>query len=257
MTTPTEPSVRGPSLPELRDRARSLEAEPADIDALLVAMDRPVVPGEDVRSRADVLQRIIDDPVLGGLRGGDRRRVDETAVHALLALGEPYAHELSADGQRLLQNAPRPPPSASAEEDTRESSSGSWNGFIGGGAFVCGLGEFLLLCVLFASTELSKLGVLLMLCLLSSTVLTLLLPGAQLFSRTRVSTPNLVIAFNVLSLPGVGLVGLLPLVTLDGNDSADQAALLTCFAAIVNVMARLAVIRRAGAQNHSPPGAAR
>jgi hypothetical protein len=255
MTTPPAPSVRAPSLPELRDRARSLEAEPADIDALLAAMDRPVMADEDVRSRADVLQRIIDDPVLGGLRGGDQRRVDETAVHALLALGEPYAGELSADGQRLLRNAPRPPPRASAEEDAPEPSPS--DGLIGGGAFVCGLGEFLLLCVLFASTELSKLGVLLMLCLLSSTVLTLLLPGAQLFSRKPVSTPNLVIALNVLSLPLVGLLGLLPLATLDGNASEDQAALMTCFAAIVNVVARLAMIRRAGPQGPLPSGAAR
>jgi hypothetical protein len=105
MTTPPRPSVRVPALAALLERARSLEAEPEDIDALLAAMDRPVAPGESVRARAEVLQRIIHDPVLGGLRGADQRRVDATAAHALVALGEPYAGELSAAGRELLGDA--------------------------------------------------------------------------------------------------------------------------------------------------------
>ena len=120
MTKPLDTPSSRLTLSALRDRARSLDARPQDIDALLMALDRPVWPGENVRPRADVLHTLIDDPVLGGLRGSDRRRVDETAVHALLALGEPYASELSADGQKVLQNAPPPPrrrPPIEAEDD--------------------------------------------------------------------------------------------------------------------------------------------
>lgn len=113
MTLSPSPTPRT-LLEVLRDRVRALEATPQDTDALLRAMDRPLGPQEDVRRRAQVLHLIIEDAALGGLRGSDGRRVDQTAVHAFVALGEPYASALSATGQRILASAPPPPLAPSA-----------------------------------------------------------------------------------------------------------------------------------------------
>jgi hypothetical protein len=104
MTTTPAPSSVPRSLAVLRERARSLDATREDVDALLEAMSRPVSPQEEPRLRADVLHLILDDPMLGGLRGGDGRRVDETAAQALLALGAAPARELSPHGQKVLQH---------------------------------------------------------------------------------------------------------------------------------------------------------
>jgi hypothetical protein len=141
-TSPSTPSATV-SLSALRERARALEATPQDIDALLAAMARPAISEEPVRSRADVLHLLIEDPVLGGLRGSDGRRVDETAVQALVALGEPYAAELSADGQKLLQNAPPlPAPDDEDEEDEEERpEDGRWRLLLGPFLVACGLIE--------------------------------------------------------------------------------------------------------------------
>ncbi|MBM7112737.1 hypothetical protein [Archangium primigenium] len=96
-------------LDPLRERARSSEAGQEDIDALLAECDRVLGPEEDKRERFRVLHLIIEDSFLGGFRGGDQRRVDETAARAVLALGEPYAQELSATGRDVLHPPPPEP----------------------------------------------------------------------------------------------------------------------------------------------------
>jgi hypothetical protein len=227
MTTP---------LLELYERVRSLEAEPVDIDALLVAMDRPVVPGESVRSRADVLLRIIDNPVIRRLHGADQRRVDETAVHALLALGEPYARELSAHGRKLLDNqAPRPPRRVPVEKkpEARDDSGGHVRSvgdrILGGVAVVCSLGEILSTFLLTEPAPVLALRVLIVLIVLLSSGFGLLMPGIQISRRTRVSRRGLVIALNVLALPVIWCVGYLSLFLMKGMSVLDGAAAMLLF----------------------------
>ena len=100
-----------PSLRELRDQAQKPGADLEELDALLMGMDRPRQSDEEARERADVLHLIIEDPWLGGFRGSDRRRLDETAARALVDLGEPYASKLSPRGRELLgQDVPSAPP---------------------------------------------------------------------------------------------------------------------------------------------------
>ncbi len=114
------------SLLLLRERARASEAGQEDIDALLAECDRVPGPEEDKRERFRVLHLVLEDPFLGGFRGSDQRRVDETAARAVLALGEPYAQELSATGRDVLHppppeprpQRPRPPPRDAAPAAT-------------------------------------------------------------------------------------------------------------------------------------------
>ena len=73
-----------------------------EVDALLVGMERPCRSDAEARERADLLHQLIEDPWLGGFRGGDGRRVDQTAARTLVALGEPYASELSPQERKVL-----------------------------------------------------------------------------------------------------------------------------------------------------------
>jgi hypothetical protein len=237
------------SFVELYERARSLEAEPADIDALLVAMDRPVIPGESVRSRADVLQRIIDNPVVGGLRGADRRRVDETAVHALLALGEPYARELSAEGQQLLERAAGAARHAPAEKKPEgRDEPGGHSGpagdlLLGVMSVLCGLVEVLLTCLLLGTGLASASGALILLAVLLGGGFSLVRPGAQLYAHARVSAPGLVIGLNVLALPVLGVMALLALFFLRSPVMAERTALFLLVAAMEGVLRIVLMIR--------------
>jgi hypothetical protein len=94
-----------PSLDVLLERARAMDAGRAEVDALLLGLSRPLGPGEDARARAKLLQRIIPDRRLASFTGSDGRRVDGAAAQALVALGEPYASELSKAGQEALLRA--------------------------------------------------------------------------------------------------------------------------------------------------------
>ena len=76
--------------------------------------------GESVDSRAGVLQLIVEDPYLGGLRGSQGVRVDSAAARALMALGEPHASQLSSAAVAALRLAPAPSvlaPAMPEEED--------------------------------------------------------------------------------------------------------------------------------------------
>ena len=204
MTASAPPTPR-PSLAELRERARALEAERTDIDALLVAMGEPLAPEEDARARADVLHRLIDDPVLGGMRGGDQRRVDETAVHALLALGEPYASELSEDGQKLLQRTRTEPPEPAVGKAANERApAAEEDAFEGAGSAVIGLLAMIwsvvevLHPVFEYGTRLVSRGPEFLLLFVLSAGLTLFAPGLLLWRRELGSVSRVV--FVVLAL---------------------------------------------------------
>lgn len=110
--SPQPPDAAGPTGPEalppldvLLERARAMDAGRAEVDALLYGLSQPLGPGEDARVRAKLLQRIIHDRRLASFTGSDGRRVDGAAAEALVALGEPYANELTPVGQQALLRA--------------------------------------------------------------------------------------------------------------------------------------------------------
>ncbi|HZH75241.1 MAG TPA: hypothetical protein VEY88_04355 [Archangium sp.] len=96
-----------PSLSELVARVRSPEAGLAEVDALLRGLDQPPPPGEDAEERAELLQRILDDPFLRSLTGSDGRRVHAVAARALVALGPPYSLELDPEHLAAMRPARR------------------------------------------------------------------------------------------------------------------------------------------------------
>jgi hypothetical protein len=96
-----------PSLGELVARVRSPEAGLAEVDALLRGLDQPPRPGEDAEERAELLQRILDDPFLRSLTGSDGRRVHAVAARALVALGPPYSLELDPEHLAAMRPARR------------------------------------------------------------------------------------------------------------------------------------------------------
>lgn len=86
--------------PALRSRVEEVRApgaNRADVDALLRALAGPLGDGESARERADVLLDILQDAQLGGVMGSDTRPVRTAALEALLALGYPYALEVSPE----------------------------------------------------------------------------------------------------------------------------------------------------------------
>lgn len=110
--SPQPPDAAGSTDPEtlprldvLLERARAMEAGRAEVDALLLGLSQPLGPGEDAGGRAKLLQRIIHDRRLASFTGSDGRRVDGAAAEALVALGEPYASELTPVGQQALLRA--------------------------------------------------------------------------------------------------------------------------------------------------------
>jgi hypothetical protein len=70
-------------------------------------MSQPLAPGEDARERADVLLLILGDDWLSTRRGSDGRQVDGAAAQALMALGHPYALELSPAHLEAMRAAER------------------------------------------------------------------------------------------------------------------------------------------------------
>jgi hypothetical protein len=118
----TQPPTPPPplTLAQLRERARAMESGRKEVDELLVALSRPVWPGENVRQRAEQLHLILDDPWLGGFRGSDGRLVSGVAAQALVALGEPYASELSEAGREALKTAPPLAPRPGPDEEPEE-----------------------------------------------------------------------------------------------------------------------------------------
>ncbi|WP_309894736.1 hypothetical protein [Archangium sp.] len=96
-----------PSLSELVARVRSPDAGIAEVDALLRGLDQPPRPGEDADERAELLQRILDDPFLRSLTGSDGRRVHAVAARALVALGPPYSLELDPEHLAAMRPARR------------------------------------------------------------------------------------------------------------------------------------------------------
>ncbi|ATB29554.1 hypothetical protein [Melittangium boletus] len=107
MTTRTPDLHLSPDpLHMLHDQARAPGAGPEDIDALIAECARFLSSEEDKRERAKVLHALLEDTFIEGVAGSDGRRVDVTAAHALVALGETYARELSPWERRLLTEAP-------------------------------------------------------------------------------------------------------------------------------------------------------
>lgn len=100
-------SVALPPLRQLWEQARDPGAGTTEVDLLLLGLSQPLGPREDARARADLLHRILDDARLGESRGSDGRRVDGAAAQALMAMGHPYALELSPEGLDALRAAER------------------------------------------------------------------------------------------------------------------------------------------------------
>jgi hypothetical protein len=96
-----------PSLSKLVARVRSPEAGIAEVDALLRGLDQRRRPGEDAEERAELLQRILDDPFLRSLTGSDGRRVHAVAAQAMVALGPPYSLELDPEHLAAMRPAGR------------------------------------------------------------------------------------------------------------------------------------------------------
>lgn len=112
------PASRAQALEELRQKIHSPEGEKEDVEALLGALRQPMEPGQDVRELAEVLNRILEDPLLGALRGREGEWVDGAAAQALVALGEPHASTLSERAVAALERA-RPSNREPAAEETR------------------------------------------------------------------------------------------------------------------------------------------
>jgi len=89
----------------LCERAREPGASIVAINQLLHGLAEPPGPQEDARARADLLHRILEDEWLCERRGSDGRRVDGAAAQALMAMGHPYALELSPEGLDALRAA--------------------------------------------------------------------------------------------------------------------------------------------------------
>ena len=100
---PTSP----PTLSLLVARVRSPDAGRAEVDALLRGLDQPPRSGEDAEERAELLQRILDDPFLRSLTGTDGRRVHAVAAQALVAMGPPYSLELAPEHLAAMRPARR------------------------------------------------------------------------------------------------------------------------------------------------------
>lgn len=94
-----------PPLSQLWEQARALGAGGTEVDLLLLGLSQPLGPQEDARERADLLHRMLEDSQLGETRGSDGRRVDGAAAQALMAMGHPYAMELSPEGLDALRAA--------------------------------------------------------------------------------------------------------------------------------------------------------
>lgn len=101
---PSAPPPLAQSLDELRLKARSPEAEAGAVDALVRALQQ-VKNGRDEPGLAEVLNLVVEDPYLGGLRDGAGTWVDAAAARALVVLGEPYASTLSAKAREALKRA--------------------------------------------------------------------------------------------------------------------------------------------------------
>jgi len=100
-------STSPPSLSQRVTQVRSPEAGIAEVDALLRGLDQPPRPGEDAEERAELLQRILDDPFLRSLTGSDGRRVHAVAARALVALGPPYSLDLDPEHLAAMRPARR------------------------------------------------------------------------------------------------------------------------------------------------------
>jgi hypothetical protein len=238
MTKPSETPSLPLSLKELRERVLAPEAEREDLDALLVEMTRPARPDEDLRARADVLHRLIEDPVLRGLRGRDMRRVDETAVCALVALGEPYASELSAEGRKILQSVSPKPIGEEANEAPEADEAWSWGPLIGGVAIAWSVAEVLLPVVSLGTELLSKDSFKMMFVAMLCAGLTLFVPGLLLSRRslgpvTR-SVFVVLILLTGLVMGGIGLIVALFVNFANWTSTSDgQFALMMLVGALV------------------------
>lgn len=210
-----EPSS-APTLAQLRERARDMEAGKPEWDALLREFARPLGPDDDLRARADVLRLILEDPWLGGFTGSQGRRLDVAAAQALVNLGEPYASELPDEARALLARPkdpsakarPGPPGTDDAEPPVRSG--------VGLAFFVCIVEMLLVLANSMQGWTWAAGGL-----VLSSSLLPSLLPRDSAHPVVRgVRNTGLVLmglmalAWFALGVVGVGispLVGLIPL----------------------------------------------
>jgi hypothetical protein len=83
-----------PALSVLVEEVRSPEAARPEIDALLAGLSQPLPSDVSPRERADLLLSLVEDARIADYTGTDGRTVRVAAIHALLALGYPYALEV-------------------------------------------------------------------------------------------------------------------------------------------------------------------
>jgi hypothetical protein len=98
-----------PSLKVLVELARSPGAIRAEVDALLAGLSQPRPAEHSPREHADLLLSVIDDERIAEFTGSDGRSVRGAAVQALLALGYPYALEVSPEVLSAESSAELPP----------------------------------------------------------------------------------------------------------------------------------------------------
>ena len=198
LLTPTAPAT----LSALREHALASEAPPHAVDELLMALSRPVWPGEDVHGRARQLQLILEEARFAGVQGSDGRQVLSVAAQALLRLGEPYASRLPEAGRRALREAPPPPLHAHLDEDEEAAEVRFSPGtrVLLGLAFAWGLYEVTATASL-ASTSLIALGI-----CLGFTGITLFVPWFYLMqspTARRGTARTFCMVVTVLSLSGM------------------------------------------------------
>ncbi len=102
--------VAGPSPRALLEVLREPGVERSDVDAFFQALGQPPSEGETPRERADFLLSLLEDASVRDVTGGDGRSVRAAAVEGLLALGYPYALEISPEVLAQVRGEPSEAP---------------------------------------------------------------------------------------------------------------------------------------------------
>ncbi|QRN97886.1 hypothetical protein JRI60_02035 [Archangium violaceum] len=76
-----------------------------EVDAFLEALSTPIPPGEPPRVRADFMLDVLEDERLCELTGTDGRQVGVAALETILALGYPYALEVTPEMLKRARGA--------------------------------------------------------------------------------------------------------------------------------------------------------
>jgi hypothetical protein len=86
-----------PALKVLVEEVRAPGATRTEVDALIAGLSQPLPPETSPREHADLLLSLMEDAQLADSTGTDGRTVRAAAIQALLALGYPYALEVSPE----------------------------------------------------------------------------------------------------------------------------------------------------------------